>query len=43
MANDTERPGWPTYFYAAGMNRVWRVSAAPEYGIVGINTGNHPD
>ncbi|MCP5255575.1 MAG: NADP-dependent succinate-semialdehyde dehydrogenase [Zoogloeaceae bacterium] len=38
MANDTEF-GLAAYFYAAGMNRVWRVSAALEYGIVGINTG----
>ncbi len=38
MANDTEF-GLAAYFYASGMNRVWRVSAALEYGIVGINTG----
>ena len=38
MANDTEF-GLASYFYASGMNRVWRVSAALEYGIVGINTG----
>ena len=38
MANDTEF-GLAAYFCAAGMNRVWRVSAALEYGIVGINTG----
>ena len=38
MANDTEF-GLAAYFYAAGMNRVWRVSAALEYGIVGINEG----
>ncbi len=38
MANDTEF-GLAAYFYAAGMNRVWRVSGALEYGIVGINTG----
>ena len=38
MANDTEF-GLAAYFFAAGMNRVWRVSAALEYGIVGINTG----
>ena len=38
MANDTEF-GLAAYFYAASMNRVWRVSAALEYGIVGINTG----
>ncbi|MBT0963082.1 NADP-dependent succinate-semialdehyde dehydrogenase [Denitromonas iodatirespirans] len=38
MANDTEF-GLAAYFYAEGMNRVWRVSGALEYGIVGINTG----
>ncbi|MCK0510082.1 NADP-dependent succinate-semialdehyde dehydrogenase [Aromatoleum buckelii] len=38
MANDTEF-GLAAYFYSAGMNRVWRVSGALEYGIVGINTG----
>ncbi|BAL22376.1 NADP-dependent succinate-semialdehyde dehydrogenase [Azoarcus sp. KH32C] len=38
MANDTEF-GLAAYFYAANMNRVWRVSGALEYGIVGINTG----
>jgi succinate-semialdehyde dehydrogenase / glutarate-semialdehyde dehydrogenase len=38
MANDTEF-GLAAYFYAGGMNRVWRVAEALEYGIVGINTG----
>jgi len=38
MANDTEF-GLAAYFYSSGMNRVWRVSGALEYGIVGINTG----
>ncbi|MFN3985601.1 MAG: NADP-dependent succinate-semialdehyde dehydrogenase [Rhodocyclaceae bacterium] len=38
MANDTEF-GLAAYFYAGAMNRVWRVSEALEYGIVGINTG----
>ncbi|MCL4759790.1 MAG: NADP-dependent succinate-semialdehyde dehydrogenase [Rhodocyclaceae bacterium] len=38
MANETEF-GLAAYFYAAGMSRVWRVSEALEYGIVGINTG----
>jgi succinate-semialdehyde dehydrogenase / glutarate-semialdehyde dehydrogenase len=38
MANDTDC-GLAAYFYAAGMNRVWRVAEALEYGIVGINTG----
>jgi succinate-semialdehyde dehydrogenase / glutarate-semialdehyde dehydrogenase len=38
MANDTEF-GLAAYFYSGGMNRVWRVAEALEYGIVGINTG----
>jgi len=38
MANDTEF-GLAAYFYAGGMNRVWRVAEALECGIVGINTG----
>ncbi|MFU8822064.1 MAG: NADP-dependent succinate-semialdehyde dehydrogenase [Gammaproteobacteria bacterium] len=38
MANDTDC-GLAAYFYAGGMNRVWRVAEALEYGIVGINTG----
>lgn len=38
MANDTDC-GLAAYFYASGMNRVWRVAEALEYGIVGINTG----
>jgi succinate-semialdehyde dehydrogenase/glutarate-semialdehyde dehydrogenase len=38
MANDTEF-GLAAYFYARDMARVWRVSDALEYGIVGINTG----
>lgn len=38
MANDTEF-GLAAYFYARSMSRVWRVSEALEYGIVGINTG----
>ncbi len=38
VANDTEC-GLAAYFYATGMNRVWRVAEALEYGIVGINTG----
>ncbi len=38
MANDTEF-GLAAYFYARDINRVWRVSAALECGIVGINTG----
>jgi len=38
MANDTEY-GLAAYFYAGNIARVWRVSEALEYGIVGINTG----
>ncbi|MBM3598114.1 MAG: NADP-dependent succinate-semialdehyde dehydrogenase [Alphaproteobacteria bacterium] len=38
MANDTEF-GLASYFYARDMGRIWRVSEALEYGIVGINTG----
>jgi len=38
MANDTEF-GLAAYFYARDVSRVWRVSEALEYGMVGINTG----
>lgn len=38
MANDTEF-GLAAYFYARDLGRVWKVSEALEYGIVGINTG----
>lgn len=38
MANDTEF-GLASYFYATQLARVWRVSQALEYGMVGINTG----
>ena len=38
LANDTEF-GLASYFYARDLSRVWRVSEALEYGIVGINTG----
>jgi succinate-semialdehyde dehydrogenase/glutarate-semialdehyde dehydrogenase len=38
MANDTEF-GLAAYFYTRDLNRVWRVSEALEYGIVGINEG----
>jgi succinate-semialdehyde dehydrogenase/glutarate-semialdehyde dehydrogenase len=38
MANDTEF-GLAAYFYSRNINRVWRVSEALEYGIVGINEG----
>ena len=38
MANDTQY-GLAAYFYARDVGRVWRVSEALEYGIVGINEG----
>lgn len=38
MANDTEF-GLAAYFYSRDMGRCWRVSAALEYGIVGVNEG----
>ncbi|MFT7650905.1 MAG: succinate-semialdehyde dehydrogenase/glutarate-semialdehyde dehydrogenase [Limisphaerales bacterium] len=37
-ANNTEF-GLASYFYSRDMARVWRVSEALEYGMVGINTG----
>ncbi|MBK1698323.1 NADP-dependent succinate-semialdehyde dehydrogenase [Rhodovibrio salinarum] len=38
MANDTPF-GLAAYFYSQNLGRCWRVGAALEYGIVGINTG----
>jgi len=38
MANDTEF-GLAAYFYSRDIGRVWRVSEALEYGIVGVNAG----
>ena len=38
LANDTEF-GLASYFYSRDLGRVWRVSEALEYGIVGVNTG----
>ena len=38
MANDTEF-GLAAYFYSRDIGRAWRVSAALEYGMVGVNTG----
>jgi succinate-semialdehyde dehydrogenase / glutarate-semialdehyde dehydrogenase len=38
IANDTPY-GLSAYFYSRDLARVWRVSEALEYGIVGINTG----
>ncbi len=37
-ANDTPY-GLSSYFYSRDMARIWRVSEALEYGIIGINTG----
>jgi len=39
LANDTEF-GLAAYFYSRDIGRVWRVSRALEYGIVGINDGS---
>ena len=38
MANNTDA-GLAAYFYARDLGRVWRVSEALEYGIVGVNEG----
>ncbi|MDH3349415.1 MAG: NAD-dependent succinate-semialdehyde dehydrogenase [Desulfobulbaceae bacterium] len=38
MANDTPY-GLSSYFYSRDISRVWRVSEALEYGMVGVNTG----
>ena len=38
LANDTPY-GLAAYFYSQGLSRVWRVSEALEYGILGVNTG----
>lgn len=37
-ANDTDF-GLASYFYSSNHARVWRVSEALEYGMVGVNTG----
>ena len=37
-ANDTPY-GLAAYFYSRDVGRIWRVSEALEYGIVGVNTG----
>ncbi|BDM63548.1 NAD-dependent succinate-semialdehyde dehydrogenase [Shewanella sp. NFH-SH190041] len=37
-ANDTEF-GLAAYFYSRDLSRVWHVSEALEYGMVGVNTG----
>lgn len=38
LANDTEF-GLAAYFYSRDVGRVWRVSRALDYGMVGINSG----
>ena len=38
LANDTEF-GLASYFYTRDIGRVWRVSEASDYGIVGVNEG----
>jgi succinate-semialdehyde dehydrogenase/glutarate-semialdehyde dehydrogenase len=38
LANATEY-GLAAYFYARDMARVWRLSEALEYGMVGVNAG----
>lgn len=38
MANDTPF-GLAAYFYSRDLGRVWYVSEALEYGIIGVNTG----
>ncbi|MFQ5545243.1 MAG: aldehyde dehydrogenase family protein, partial [Acidiferrobacterales bacterium] len=38
IANNTEY-GLAAYFYSRDIGRIWRVSEALEYGIVGINEG----
>jgi succinate-semialdehyde dehydrogenase/glutarate-semialdehyde dehydrogenase len=38
MANNTEF-GLAAYFYTRDVGRVWRMSEALEYGMVGVNTG----
>lgn len=38
LANATEY-GLAAYFYARDLGRVWRVSEALEYGMVGVNAG----
>ena len=38
LANDTEF-GLASYFYTRDIGRVWRVSEALDYGMVGVNEG----
>ena len=39
IANDTEF-GLAAYFYARDIGRIWRVSEALDYGMVGLNVGS---
>ena len=39
LANDTPF-GLAAYFYSCEIGRVWQVSEALEFGIIGVNTGN---
>lgn len=38
MANDTDF-GLASYFYTSDLNRMWKISEALEYGMVGVNAG----
>ena len=38
LANDTSA-GLAAYFYSPNHARIWRVSRALEYGMLGVNTG----
>ena len=38
LANDTTA-GLAAYFYSRDIGRIWRLSEALQYGIVGINEG----
>lgn len=38
-ANDTEY-GLAAYFFTRDNGRIWRVSEALEFGVIGVNTGN---
>lgn len=38
ISNDTPY-GLASYFYSQDIHRIWRVSEALEYGMVGVNTG----
>ena len=38
LANDTIF-GLAAYFFANDLNKVWKVTEALEYGMVGVNTG----